>query len=88
MNYIKSESNIRPVEVEAISGSRFFIRKNIEEKTKTDDEGNTTTYYTYNEAIASEAEFAAFSAAEVIKIRHENEIIDTYTLQLIEQGAL
>lgn len=88
MQYIKSESNIRPAEVEAISGNRFMIRRDIEEKTKTNQDGEEYVYFTYEEAIASEAEYTAYATARYVESKRENAIIDEYTLQLINEGAL
>lgn len=88
MEYRKSESNIRPKEAEAISNGRYFVRKNITKKTKTNDEGKEIVFYQYDEAIASEPEFAAIMAAQTIKIMHEDDIIDAYTMQLIEEGVI
>lgn len=88
MLFNQSESNVRPQEVEAITGGRYLIREHIEEKTRTNEDGTTNTYFVYFEAVASEAEFAAYATAQAIKIRHEEEIIDDYTMQLIDEGVL
>lgn len=88
MQYVKSESNIRPAEVEAITGGRYLIRKNITEVTKEDNDGNKINYFEYEEAIATEAEFAAFATAQAICLRHDEQVIDEYTMQLISEGVL
>lgn len=88
MQYTKSESNIRPAEVEVITGGRFIIRQNIEEETRTNQDGVEYVYYSYEEAVVSEAEYAAYATARNIESRRENTIIDEYTLQLINEGVL
>lgn len=88
MQFVKAESQTRPPEVEAITGDRFFVRKNIKEIYKADDEGNTAIAYQYDEAIVSAPEYAAFAAVAAVENRREAEIIDEYTLKLIDEGVL
>lgn len=88
MQFIKSESQIRPQEVEAITGDRFFVRKDIKEIQKTDDEGNVSVVYQYEEAIVTAPEYAAFAAVAAVESRREAEIIDDYTLKLIDEGVI
>lgn len=88
MQFTKSESQNRPREVEAISGDRFFVRKDIKEIHKTDDEGNISVAYQYDEAVVTAPEYAAFAAVAAVESRREAEIIDEYTLKLIDEGVI
>lgn len=88
MQFTQSESKTRPLEVEEITGDRFFVRKDIEEIEETDNEGNVSTSYTYQEAVVTAPEYAAWAAVEAFASRREAEIIDEYTLKLIDEGVL
>jgi hypothetical protein len=59
--YRPSESTVRPVEVEK-SKRTVFLRKDIVEEERTDEEGNVTVMYTYQEAKLSHAEFDEYSS--------------------------
>lgn len=88
MQYVKSESKTRPAEVEAITGGRYLVRKNIAEATKEDSDGKKIAYFEYEEAVATEAEFAAYATAQAMTLRHDEQVIDEYTMQLIDEGVL
>ena len=88
MQFTKSESNIRPKETEEITGGRFFVRKDIKEVTRTNQDGEAYVVYEYLEAIVSAAEYAAFAAVAASENRREAEIIDEYTMKLIEEGVI
>lgn len=61
MEFYKSEGLSRPVEIDFKSSpTTVFIRKNIEEIQKTDEEtGETFTAYQYDEARVSKADYIA-----------------------------
>lgn len=84
----KSESDFRPQTTEAISDGRFFVRRNIVQKERTDANGQTVVFYAYEEAVMSPAEYAAFVAVSECESKRESAIIDEYTLTLIEQGVI
>lgn len=88
MEYKQSESKERPAEVEAIPGGRYLLRKNIKEVERTGADGTTTTHFEYEEAIADSIEYGAIVAGEAVKLRQEQDIVDEYTLALIEEGVL
>lgn len=88
MQFRKSESKIKPEEVQELSAGRYLVRKNIKEAERIDINGEITTVWTYDEAIASAVEYAAYAAASAIESRRESEIVDEYTLQLINEGVL
>lgn len=88
MQYKHSESRLRPLNTEKISGNRYVVRKNIKEESRTDDNGAAFVLWTYDETVMSEAEFAAYRAVESFEAAREIDIIDDYTMQLIEEGVL
>lgn len=88
MQYKQSESRIRPAAVEEISNGRYLLRKNIREIERTDAVGETVKIWVYDEAVASAAEYAAYQAVQSAEQLREAEIVDEYTLKLIEEGVL
>lgn len=44
--------------------------------------------FEYDEAFLTSEEYQAYLIAEAVQLRHENDIIDDYTMQLIEEGVL
>lgn len=88
MQYKKSESRQQPAEVEEISGGRYFIRKNIKKESRTDEQGAAFDLWLYDEALVTAAEYAAWQAVQSAEQLREAEIVDEYTLKLIEEGVL
>ena len=58
--YIKSESTIKP-DVVSIEKSTVYLRRNIAEEIRTYEDGNTNTFYVYEEAKLSHEEFSEYS---------------------------
>lgn len=54
--YRYSESTVRPEQVQ-ISGDTVYLRKDIKESKREDMDGATVSYWTYQEAALSTAEF-------------------------------
>lgn len=44
--------------------------------------------FQYDEAFLLPEDYQAYLVAEAVQLRHENDIIDDYTLTLIEEGTL
>lgn len=88
MLFKKSESRIQPSAYEAITDGRYLVRRNITEEEREDTSGEKITVYVYEEAVMSGAEFAAYSAVQEVETKRETDIIDEYTLTLIEEGVL
>lgn len=88
MQYKHTESRVKPAETEKITNRRYFIRRNITEESRTDENGAAFFMWVYDEAVASEAEYAAFLAIQGAELRREAEIVDEFTLQLINEGVL
>ena len=59
--YVYSESTVEPLAIE-VGVSSVYLRKDIAEDVRTDEAGNSVTYYTFQEAIMSLAEFNAYAA--------------------------
>lgn len=59
--YVHSESTVRPLDLEF--GKRtVWMRKNIVEEERTDEEGNVSTFYVYEEAKMTPEEFNKYSS--------------------------
>jgi len=71
LNYIKSQSSVSPEIVDTVSSKKVvYIRRNITEITKTDEEsGEEYTYYEYEEAKLTKPEYNKYlKEFEVIAI--------------------
>lgn len=82
--WVKSESNERPPEAEAVSNGRYILRRNIKEVKN--HEG--VTLYQYEERIITDLEYGVLDAVNTINLKRENEIIDDFVMQMIEEGDL
>ncbi len=93
INWKKAESQTRPGEIDSTSSKdSVYIRKNINGEIRQDEKGQEYTVFCYDEAFLTPAEYERYSLIDdltsKITFKHENEIIDNYTLQLIEGGIL
>ena len=88
MQYRHAESRVCPAETEQTTGGRYFVRKNIKKESRTDVNGAAFDLWVYDEAVVNEAEYAAYLAISGVEAKREAEIVDEYTLQLIEEGVL
>ena len=79
-----AESNTEPAVAETLSDDRVLVRRNITSKKTT--EGNTV--YQNEERIMSAVEYGTREAVNDMELKREAEIIDDYTLELIEEGVL
>lgn len=59
LNYRPSESTVKPSVIK-MARSTVFVRRNIEEDTRTDAAGNKTTYWTYEEACLAPEDFNTY----------------------------
>ena len=83
MNYVKSESTIKPELIDATSSkTTVYIRKNIIEKERMDKEtGDYTTYYEYDEAKLTKEEYQEYlKELEIIDIQKQRADIDYIAL--------
>ena len=79
MNYVKSESTIKPELIDTTSSkTTVYIRKNIIEKERIDKEtGDSTTYYEYDEAKMTKEEYKEYlKELEIIDIQKQRADID------------
>lgn len=61
LNFKKSISDTRPAEIDAESSpTTVYIRRNIEEKTRIPEAGESATYYTYEEAAVPRTEYESY----------------------------
>ena len=61
LNYRKVQSAAQPNELDTISSqTTVYLRKNIIAKTTTDENGETLTYYEYDECKLTKAEYQAY----------------------------
>lgn len=93
IKWIRAESQTKPVEVDSTSSKDgVYIRKNINGEIRQDEQGQEYTVFCYDEAFLTPAEYERYllvkDLTSNITFKHENEIIDNYTLQLIEGGIL
>ena len=83
MEFKLAESRVYPKEIEETRNGMFYIRKNIREEIRED-----LPMYIYDEALVSANEYIIYIATQEIDEKKQEEIIDNYTLQLIEEGIL
>lgn len=58
-----SESTVRPLTVDdTMSKIVVYLRRNIQEEVRTDDQGNETTWYVYEEAEVEKEDYYEISA--------------------------
>ena len=83
MNYAKSESTTKPELIDTTSSkTTVYIRKNIIEKERVDEEtGESTPYYEYDEAKLTKEEYKEYlKELEIIDIQKQRADIDYIAL--------
>ena len=83
LNYIKSQSSVKPDLVDTTSSkTTVYIRKNIVENKKTDEmSGKETVFYEYEEAKLTKAEYKEYlKELEIIDIQKQRADIDYIAL--------
>lgn len=80
LNYIKSESAEKPESIDTTSSkTSVYIRENIVEKEREDDDENVYKYYEYDEAKLTKAEYEKYldelSAADIKQQRADIDYI-------------
>lgn len=86
--WVKSSSNEKPLEVQEVSNGRYLLHRNIEEKTRVNEKGETITYWDYEECLVSSMEYNIIEAINQKELKRECVIRDEYTQELIEEGIL
>ena len=93
INWKKAESLSKPIEIDSTSSiDGVYIRKNITNETRIGSDEQEYTVFCYDEAFLTHSEYERYmlvnDLTSSIELKHENDIIDNYTLQLIEGGIL
>lgn len=97
MNFRKSESFQKPAEVDETSSPHgVYVRRNIIEEVYTDQEtGETSPVWRYEEAFVSKLEYSnivttqyAIESTSSGQSFTEEEVIDAYTEELINEGVI
>lgn len=78
INYVYAESTVRPNTIEQ-NANTVYLRNNIVDETRTDDDGNEITFYTYQEATLTKAQYDEY-AAILIASNQNSASEDTLTL--------
>lgn len=78
-----AEWNMKPPRVEALKGKMVRVTRKVEAV-----ERDGVTVWRGEAAIMSETQYAAYVGAQEAAARREAEVIDDYTLQLIEEGVI
>ena len=79
LNHIKSQSSVKPDLVDTTSSkTTVYVRQNIVENIKTDEmSGEETTFYEYEEAKLTKAEYQEYlKELEIIDIQKQRADID------------
>ena len=83
LNYVKSQSSIKPELIDTTSSkTTVYIRQNIVEVEKTNESDNTsTTFYEYEEAKLTKEEYQEYlKELEIIDIQKQRADIDYIAL--------
>lgn len=93
LDYKAAESLEKPLEVDSTSSpSGVYVRQNITATIYKDSDGADKTKYCYEEAFLTSSEYEQYrlvnSVIAGVELKREGEIIDAYTLKLIEEGTL
>ena len=79
LNFIKSQSSVKPDLVDTTSSkTTVYVRQNIVENQRTDEmSGETSTFYEYQEAKLTKAEYQEYlKELEIIDIQKQRADID------------
>lgn len=79
--------NEAPKAAVKLPDGRWRVSRNVERVEELCEDGHRT-YYRGEEALMSEAAYAAYVGAMEVAERREAEIIDDYTMSLIEGGVI
>lgn len=84
LNYFKSQSSVRPELVDTTSSKHtVYLRRNIIEATESDDRVGTITYYEYDEAKLTRAEYEQYlQEASIADIQQQRADIDYVALMV------
>lgn len=81
--FTKCEWNEAPASIEKLNNGSYRVNRNVRTMEK---DGITT--YVGETAVMTEVVYSAYIGAREVEISHEDEIIDNYTQELIEEGII
>ena len=84
MLWEKSQSNTAPKDITKLNDGRIIVTRNV--KNTVTEKGNII--YEYEERVMSNVEYVVYATLKEQEDRREAEIIDEYTMQLIQEGVL
>lgn len=84
----RTEWNEKPPEVESLKGGQVRVSRNLVEETRTNEDGSTSTMWVGETAVMTEAAYYAYAAASQVETKREADVIDEYTMELIEGGVI
>ena len=90
LNWTKAESRLSPVDLDKVSSPHgVYMRKNIEAVSVEDPMTKETyTKYVYDEVFLTHSEYDRYILIQDINLKHDDDVVDDYTLKLIEEGIL
>lgn len=74
---------IRPLEAKTAANGTVIVARNVREEIR-----DGATVYVGEEAIMTPEAYSAYIGAQQAETRRENDVIDEYTMELIEKGIL
>lgn len=84
-----AEWDRKPPAAEVLKDGSIRITRNVDEFERiSEDGGAPTIVYRGEVAIMSEAAYAAYIGAMEVEAKRESDVIDDYTLALIDEGVL
>lgn len=93
MIFKPSESFERPLEIDDMSSKYgVYIRQNIRQEEYENEEGEKKKVWRYEEAFVSKEDYMnhliTFYTMNRVELKREAEIVDEYTMSLIENGVI
>lgn len=92
MEWYMTQSDTRPELVDdQSSNSTVYIRRNIEEAEvpSIEEGGEPTIQYKYEERKVPRSQYEIITAVtDNVSLKHDSQVIDDYTIELIEEGLL
>ncbi len=79
----RAEANEAPRAVEPLKYGWVRVNRNVTTETR-----DGAVVYVYETATMTESAYAAYAGAQEAEARREADVIDDYTLALIEEGVL
>lgn len=94
LKFYKSESSVMPELVDDVSSKKVtYIRQNVVEKQRTDGDGESYTYYEYEEAKMTKEEYAQYlqelkSNDMLEKVKSIEDRVDVLEKTVVTENAM